>query len=106
MQIFGTMLYDNDLYVLVQALKHSRHYLLGKEFALHIDHHPLIFPNPKIKLQEQWYIKWTSYIEQFNLVIKYNKGNTNKIADMLNCPPLCVLTILNIKVLFYEQWKQ
>jgi hypothetical protein len=53
MQIFGTMLYDNDLYVLVQALKHSRHYLLGKEFALHIDHHPLIFPNPQTKLQEQ-----------------------------------------------------
>jgi hypothetical protein len=53
MQIFGTMLYDNDLYVLVQVLKHLRHYLLGKEFALHIDHHPLIFPNPQTKLQEQ-----------------------------------------------------
>jgi hypothetical protein len=37
--------YDKEFYSLVQALKQWRHYILGKETILHIDHHPLIFIN-------------------------------------------------------------
>jgi hypothetical protein len=33
--------YDKELYALVQSVKKWKHYLLGKETIVHIDHHPL-----------------------------------------------------------------
>jgi len=31
-------------------------------------------------------------LKQFHLVIKYNKGNTNNLADMLSWPPTSKIT--------------
>jgi hypothetical protein len=33
--------YDKELYALVQSVNKCKHYLLGKETIIHIDHHPL-----------------------------------------------------------------
>jgi hypothetical protein len=33
--------YDKELYALVQAIKKWKHYLMGKETIIHIDHQPL-----------------------------------------------------------------
>jgi hypothetical protein len=33
--------YDKELYALVQSIKKWKHYLLGKETIIHIDHQPL-----------------------------------------------------------------
>jgi hypothetical protein len=33
--------YDKELYVLVQAIKKWKHYFMGKETIIHIDHQPL-----------------------------------------------------------------
>jgi hypothetical protein len=33
--------YDKELYALVQSVKKWKHYLLGKETIIHIDHQPL-----------------------------------------------------------------
>jgi hypothetical protein len=52
--------YDKEFYSLVQALKQWRHYLLGKETILHTDHHPLIFINSQLNIQEQRNLKWAS----------------------------------------------
>jgi hypothetical protein len=30
--------YDNELYVMVQAFKKWKHYMMGKETLIHIDH--------------------------------------------------------------------
>lgn len=79
--------YDKEFYSLVQALKQWRHYILGKETILHTDHHPLIFINSQRKIQEKRHLKWASYIQQFHLVIKYKKGTSNKMADLLSRPP-------------------
>ncbi|CAL2257591.1 unnamed protein product [Prunus armeniaca] len=35
-----------------------------------------------------------SYLQQFNIVIKYKKGTTNKLADMLSRPPTLVSSAL------------
>jgi hypothetical protein len=83
--------YAKEFYSLVQALKQWRHYLLGKETILHIDHHPLIFINSQSKIQEQRHIKWASYIQQFHLVIRYKKGTSNKMVDFLSQPPTPIL---------------
>ena len=37
--------YDKELYVVVQALKKWRHYLMPKEFVLYYDNHALQFIN-------------------------------------------------------------
>jgi len=49
--------YEKEFYNLVQELKEWRHYVLGKETILHIDHHPLIFINSQSKIQEQRHLK-------------------------------------------------
>ena len=33
--------YDKEMYELVQAIKNWKHYLMGKETIIHIDHQPL-----------------------------------------------------------------
>ncbi len=97
--------YDKEFYSLVQALKQWRHYILGKETILHTDHHPLIFINSQRKIQEQRHLKWASYIQQFHLVIKYKKGTSNKMVDLLSRPPAPVLHILEVRCAAYDAWK-
>ena len=47
------------------------------------------------KLQQARHMKWMSYIQQFNIVIKYKKGATNKLAYMLSwCPIITKSTLL------------
>ena len=95
-----------EFYSLVQALKQWRHYLLGKETILHTNHHPLIFINSQSKIQEQRHLKWASYIQQFHLLIRYKKGTTNRMADLLSRPPTTVLPILQVRCATYETCKE
>jgi hypothetical protein len=90
---------------MVQALKQWRHYLLGKETILHTDYHPLIFINSQSKIQEQRHLKWASYIQQFHLVIRYTKGTSNKMVDLLSRPPTPVLSILEVRCATYDTCK-
>ena len=89
----------------MQTLKQWQHYILGKETVLHIDHQPLIFINSHSKIQEQRYLKWETYLQQFHLVIKYKKGSTNKMADFLSQPPMQDLHILEVCCVGYDSWK-
>jgi hypothetical protein len=43
--------YDKELYVLVQSVKKGKHYLMGKETIVHIDHQPLQYLQSQTKLQ-------------------------------------------------------
>ncbi|XP_016648322.1 PREDICTED: uncharacterized protein LOC107880736 [Prunus mume] len=86
--------YDKELYVMHQAVKHWRAYLLGKEVVVHSDHKPLLFLTTQSKLQQARHMKWMSFLQQFNIVIKYKKGTTNKLADMLFRPPTPVSSVL------------
>ncbi|CAL8152321.1 unnamed protein product [Prunus armeniaca] len=85
---------DKELYAMHQAVKHWRAYLLGKEIVVHSDHKPLQFLTTQSKLQKARHLKWMSYLQQFNIVIKYKKGATNKLADMLSRPPILVSSAL------------
>ena len=49
--------YDKELYVVVQALKKWRHYLMPKEFILYSDNHALQFINNQPKLNQR-HAKW------------------------------------------------
>lgn len=43
--------YEKELYVLVQSVKKWKHYLVGKEIIIHIDHQPLQYLQSQSKLQ-------------------------------------------------------
>jgi hypothetical protein len=44
--------YDKELYVLVQSVNKWKHYLLGKDTIIHIDHQPLQYLQAQTKLQQ------------------------------------------------------
>jgi hypothetical protein len=44
------------------------------------------------KLQNDRHQKWSTYLQQFHLNIKYKKISTNHVADCLNRPPFATLT--------------
>jgi hypothetical protein len=51
----------------------------GKETVIHIDHRPLQFIQTQGKLQNDHHQKWSTYLQQFHLNIKYKKGSTNNV---------------------------
>jgi hypothetical protein len=44
------------------------------------------------KLQNECHQKWSTYLQQFHLNIKYKTGSTNHIIDCLSRPPVMTLT--------------
>jgi hypothetical protein len=84
--------YDKEMYSIVQACHQWRHYILGKETVIHTDHKPLQFMQTQGKLQNDRHQKWSTYLQQFHLNIKYKTGSTNHVADCLSRPPVATLT--------------
>jgi hypothetical protein len=63
--------YDKEMYSIVKACCQWRHYILGKETIIHTDHKPLQFMQTQAKLQNDHHQKWSTYLQQFHLNIKY-----------------------------------
>ena len=74
--------YDKQLYPLVRALETWQHYLLPKEFVIHLDHESLKHLKGQGKLNRK-HAKWVEFIETFPYVIKYKQGKKNIVADAL-----------------------
>ena len=68
----------------MQSLKKWRHYILGKEMVILTNHKPLQFALSETKLQQTRKLKWINYLQQFQLVIKNQKGKSNTATDCLN----------------------
>ena len=56
-------------------------------------------PNPTVqqtrgKLHNDHHQKWSTYLQQFHLNIKYKNRSTNNIADCLGRPPIVAITIV------------
>jgi hypothetical protein len=84
--------YDKEMYSIVQAYRQWKHYILGKETVIHTDHKPLQFVQTQGKLQNDHHQKWSAYLQQFHLNIKYKKGRTNHVVDCLSRPHVAALT--------------
>jgi hypothetical protein len=96
--------YDKDLYALVQSVNKWNHYLLGKETIIHIDHQPLQYLQPQTKLQQSRHYRWMGFLQQFHLVIKYKKGTSNKVVDILSRPPIVASIILKNTYLSHDSY--
>jgi hypothetical protein len=79
-------------YSIVQACRQWRHYILRKETVIHIDHKPLQFMQVQGKLQNDHHQKWSTYLQQFHLNIKYKTGSTNHVIDCLSRLSVAALT--------------
>jgi hypothetical protein len=44
------------------------------------------------KLQNDYHQKWSTYLQQFHLNIKYKTGSTNHVVDFLSRPLVATLT--------------
>jgi hypothetical protein len=86
--------YDKDLYDLVQFVKKWKQCLMGKETIIYTNHLPLQYLQSHNKLQKTRHYKWMGFLQQFHLVIKYKKGITNKLKNMLLRPPTSKITAL------------
>lgn len=75
--------YDVELYAVVQAVKHWRHYLFHREFVLFTDHDALKHMNSQDKILSR-HASWFAYLQQFTFVIKHKAGTLNKVADALS----------------------
>jgi hypothetical protein len=82
------------MYSIVQAYRQWRHYILGKETIIHTDHKPLQFMQTQGKLHNDRHQKWSMYLQQFHLNIKYKMGSTNRVIDCLSRPPVVTLTTM------------
>src|SRR5271168_425586 len=80
------------MYSIVQACRQWKHYILGKEMVIHTDHRPLQFIQTQGKLQNDRHQKWSTYLQQFHLNIKYKKGSTKNVVDFLNQSLVMALT--------------
>ena len=86
--------YNKELYVMVQVVKKWKHYLMVKETIIHTNHQLLQYLQAQNKLQQTRHYKWMGFLQQFHLVIKYKKGNKNKLTDMISRPPTSKITAL------------
>ncbi|CAA7060962.1 unnamed protein product [Microthlaspi erraticum] len=75
--------YDVELYAMVQAIKHWRHYLFHQEFVLFTDHDALKHMSSQDKVSSR-HASWFSYLQQFTFVIKHKARSFNKVADALS----------------------
>jgi hypothetical protein len=60
--VLNFLTYDKELYSLVQYLKNLKHYLMGKETIIHIDHHSVKHLKAKSKLQQTINYKWMGFL--------------------------------------------
>lgn len=74
--------YDIEFYVVVQAIKHCRHYLFHREFILFTDHDVLKYLDNQAKVSSR-HATWITFLQQFTFTICYQAGKLNKVADAL-----------------------
>ena len=62
--------YDIELYAVVQAIKHGRHYLFHQEFILFTDRDALKHMGSQDKVSAR-HALWFAYLQLFKFVIKH-----------------------------------
>jgi hypothetical protein len=95
---------DKEFYVVIQALKKRKHYLIPKEFFLYSDNKALQFIIRQEKLNQR-HDKWVEFMQNFTFVIKHIVGTANKVADDLSRRSLIVQEF-QVETLGFEHLKE
>ena len=75
--------YDLEFYVIVQSLKHWRHYLIQRDFILLTDHEALKYINGQHKLSRR-HAKWVACLQEYSFSLRHQAGSLNRVADALS----------------------
>ena len=73
---------QQECLAILYALKHFRHYLLGRQFKILTDHAPLQWLSAQ--KMEGMLCRWALALQQYNFQIVYRKGSLNSNADALS----------------------
>ncbi|GBG73857.1 hypothetical protein CBR_g17568 [Chara braunii] len=79
----ATSTYERELYALMQALDHWKHYLLGRHFKVYSDHETLRWLKTQAKMTPKL-TRWAAEIDQYDFELKPVKGKYNVVADALS----------------------
>jgi hypothetical protein len=80
-----------ELLAIVEALRHWRHYVTGKEITVRSDHSSLSWLK-KFKEPEGQMARWLEKLSEFKMTIEYRRGSEATNADGLSrrpCAPDC-----------------
>jgi hypothetical protein len=88
--------HDLEMAVVMLALKLWRHYLVGQNFELKIDHQTLkhLFTQRDLNARQR---RWSEFMSEYNFGISYIKGKENVVAYALSRRP-CVFSWVPLKV--------
>ena len=77
--------YDKELYAIITALKHWKHFLYGREFTVKTDHQALkwLQTMPSADWSDRQ-SRWSQLFQQFGGMIEYLPGKHNPVADALS----------------------
>ncbi|GBG61704.1 hypothetical protein CBR_g23219 [Chara braunii] len=78
--------YEKELYALVCALKHYKHFLMGRHFKIFSDHSTLEWMKSQGELNDKL-ARYIQFIDMFDFELKHKKGCYNKVADALSRKP-------------------
>ena len=76
---------QRECLAIIFALKQFRHYLLGRNFSLLIDHAPLQWLSSQ--KMEGLLARWALAAQEYTFTIMYRNGSANKNADALSRKP-------------------
>ncbi|GBG76590.1 hypothetical protein CBR_g22469 [Chara braunii] len=77
---------EKELYALVSALKHWKHFLLGRHFKIFSDHSTLQWLKSQGELNDKL-ARYIQFIDLFDFELNHKKGCYNKVADALSRRP-------------------
>jgi hypothetical protein len=88
--------HDLDLEVVMLALKIWRHYLVGRNFELKMDHQSLkhLFTQRYLNVRQR---RWSEFMSKYDFGISYIKGKENVVADALSRRPR-IFSLVTLKV--------
>ncbi|GBG64458.1 hypothetical protein CBR_g44342 [Chara braunii] len=78
----ATSTYERELYALMQALDHWKHYLLGRHFEVYSDHETLRWLKTQAKMTPKL-TRWAAEIDQYDFELKPVKGNAGQGGSIL-----------------------
>jgi hypothetical protein len=87
--------HDLELASIMLALKLWRHYLVGRNFELKMDHESLkhIFTQRDLNARQR---QWSEFMSEYDFGVSYNKGKENVVIDALSRRPL-VFSLVALK---------
>jgi hypothetical protein len=88
--------HDLELANVILALKFWRHYLVGRNFELKIDHESLkhLFTQRDLNARQR---RWSEFMSEYDFGILYIKGKENVVADALSRRPR-VFSLVHLKI--------